>query len=622
MLRDSLRRFLADRAPIATYVRDAYEGDGVGRDDPVWRGLAELGVLGLLVPEEHGGAGGGMVDAAVALEELGRAVNPAPFTSSAVGAVSLVLAAGEEREHRFLLPGLADGTTIGTLALYEPETRYAWSTPATTARRDGDGWRIDGTKVHVADGATATLLLVTARDDAGDVGVFAVQAGPDAADGAVVVEPMATVDGSRKVARATLTGAAGWRLGAGDATRRGGADPRPPRRGIRRRRCRRGRARPRARRGVRQGAGAVRPADRRVPSHPAPVLGHAAHRRARPRGRATTRAGPPTTRPPKRPTAPRRSPPRSRARPSRSSAAPRSRCSAASGSRGNTTSTSSTSDSSRCRSPSAPPTTTSPSSPPSSSTPDHRRADVPPRPHDRTPPRATPPRNVIRIDFVAVAAGFRHQKRFRARHMERPGIVAATSSRLPPHQLDHVEEGTRMSNGSALTRLSPICRRQLGLFTRVEANSVGVSDDAIRRLVASGLVERISPRVFRVASAAKSWHQDVLAACLDGGPECVASHRTAAALHGFDGFALGGIIEVLVPMEKRHRRADVIVHHTRGLPAEDRTTQGAIPVDDDRAHTERPGCCRSGRHRRRSARRRRASVGAGTQSRSLAAIAP
>jgi alkylation response protein AidB-like acyl-CoA dehydrogenase len=167
------------------------------------------------VPEEYGGAGGGLVDAAVALEELGRVVNPAPFTTSAVGAVSLILAAGGEREHRFLLPDLADGTTIGALALYEPETRYAWTTPATTARRDGDGWRLAGTKVHVADGATASLLLVTARDDEGDVGVFAVQAGADASG--VVIEPMATVDGSRKVARATFTDAPGWRLGAGDA---------------------------------------------------------------------------------------------------------------------------------------------------------------------------------------------------------------------------------------------------------------------------------------------------------------------------------------------------------------------------------------------------------------------
>jgi alkylation response protein AidB-like acyl-CoA dehydrogenase len=211
MLRDSVRRLLAERAPIATYVRDTYDGHGPGADD-VWQGLAELAVIGLLVPEEVGGTGGGMVDAAVVLEELGRALSPAPYASSAIGAVSLVLASGSEREHSFLLPGLADGSTIGTAALFEPGRRYSWTAPSTTARYDGDMWRLDGTKVHVADGAVASLLLVTALDELGELGVFAVQA--DTPEVKVVATP--TVDGSRKFATVTLTGAAGWRLGDGD----------------------------------------------------------------------------------------------------------------------------------------------------------------------------------------------------------------------------------------------------------------------------------------------------------------------------------------------------------------------------------------------------------------------
>src|SRR5437764_82464 len=97
-LRDTLRRFLADRAPITPYVREHYSEAAFAVDD-VWRALAELGVVGLLVPEEHGGAGMGMVDAAVVLEELGRAVCPLPYQSSAVAAVSLVLDAGSPREH-------------------------------------------------------------------------------------------------------------------------------------------------------------------------------------------------------------------------------------------------------------------------------------------------------------------------------------------------------------------------------------------------------------------------------------------------------------------------------------------------------------------------------------------
>jgi acyl-CoA dehydrogenase len=214
MLRDSVRRFLADTAPI-TYERDAYESDGAdsGRDD-VWNGLRDIGAIGLLVPEEHGGAAMGMVDAAVVLEELGGALCPAPYASSAIGAVSLVLRAGAAREHSFLLPGLADGSTVGTVALYEEGTRYEWRNPSTTVEANGDMWRLTGAKVHVPDAAACNLFLVTARDPDGALGVFAVQGN----DAAVNVGPAQSVDGSRKEGRVELRGATGWRLGSGDAT--------------------------------------------------------------------------------------------------------------------------------------------------------------------------------------------------------------------------------------------------------------------------------------------------------------------------------------------------------------------------------------------------------------------
>ncbi len=213
MLRESVQRFLADKAPT-TYVRDVYDTDAsrLGHDD-VWAGLGDIGAIGLLVPHEFGGAGMGMVDAAVVLEELGRALCPAPYASTAVGAVSLVLMAGSPREHQFLLSGLADGSTIGTLALLEPGSRYRWREPASEARVDGEVWRLDGTKVHVADGDAANLFLATAHDPDGALGVFAIQR-----DDSVRVEGVPTVDGSRKQATVTFDGARAWRLGAGDAT--------------------------------------------------------------------------------------------------------------------------------------------------------------------------------------------------------------------------------------------------------------------------------------------------------------------------------------------------------------------------------------------------------------------
>jgi alkylation response protein AidB-like acyl-CoA dehydrogenase len=214
MLRESVRRFLGDKAPIS-YVRGAYESepDTLGRD-AVWTGLCDLGVVGLLVPEAHGGAGMGMVDAAVVLEELGGALCPAPYASSAVGAVSLVLAAGGDREHAFLLPGLADGSIVGTVAVFEAGARYLWASPASAAQADGEVWKVDGTKVHVADGNAAGLFLVTARDGDGVLGVYAVQRD----DARVSVDPTPNIDGSRKEATVTFSGARGWRLGAGDAS--------------------------------------------------------------------------------------------------------------------------------------------------------------------------------------------------------------------------------------------------------------------------------------------------------------------------------------------------------------------------------------------------------------------
>lgn len=134
-----------------------------------------------------------------------------------------------------------------------------------------------------------------------------------------------------------------------------------------------------------------------------------------------------------------------------------------------------------------------------------------------------------------------------------------------------------MRNGSKIAFLSNVAGRQLGLFTRSDAREAKISSEQLRHLVDRGIVERVTPRVFRFAATSRSWHQDVLAACLDGGTECVASHRTAAALHGFDGFR-ADVIEVLVPMHVRHRRKTAIVHHTRMLPALDRTRVGLIPV--------------------------------------------
>ena len=114
-LRESVRRFLDDRAPLS-WVRERYD-DPRGTTDEVWHGLADLGVLGLLVPERNGGAGMGMVDAAVVLEELGRSVHPSPYASSAVGATGLLVDLDAAGLFDDVLSDLAAGIAIATLGL-------------------------------------------------------------------------------------------------------------------------------------------------------------------------------------------------------------------------------------------------------------------------------------------------------------------------------------------------------------------------------------------------------------------------------------------------------------------------------------------------------------------------
>src|SRR5262245_5283142 len=137
LLAESVSRFLAERAPLAPYVRDRIDDDR-GTTAAVWQGLADLGVVGLLAPEEHGGAGMGMVDAAVVLAAQGRFVHPGPYTASAIGAISVVDLAGDDRDREAYLPQLACGATVGTVALWEPGLRAHWDEPGTLAVADGD----------------------------------------------------------------------------------------------------------------------------------------------------------------------------------------------------------------------------------------------------------------------------------------------------------------------------------------------------------------------------------------------------------------------------------------------------------------------------------------------------
>ncbi len=201
-LRSTVRQFLAATSAPAT-VRAVIESPE-GFDRSTWRQMAEqLGLQALLVPERYEGLGQGPVEAHVVFEEMGRALYPGPYFASAALATSALVCSGDEAAWRDLLPGIAAGSTIATVAVAEAHGRWdQGSATRSTARRSRDAWVLDGSKSFVPNGQVANLFLVTARTDAG-LSLFAV----DAADPAVEARALPSLDLTRRLAGLELAGA-------------------------------------------------------------------------------------------------------------------------------------------------------------------------------------------------------------------------------------------------------------------------------------------------------------------------------------------------------------------------------------------------------------------------------
>ena len=180
-LHATARRWVEDRCPPSVARRAL---DAPHERPPFWGELAELGWLGLHLPEEHGGSGGGLGDLAVVLEELGRACAPGPFLPTVL-AGAVIGRAGSAAQRGELLPGLADGSAVGAVA---------WSGAAEVERR-GSAVTLSGRLGPVLGGAGASLLVVPAD------GRWVVLD-----RSAVEVVPLAGVDGTRDVAEVRLDG--------------------------------------------------------------------------------------------------------------------------------------------------------------------------------------------------------------------------------------------------------------------------------------------------------------------------------------------------------------------------------------------------------------------------------
>jgi len=209
-LRQTVRRFLENESNEQT-VRKLMETER-GYDAKTWERMAsELSLVGLIIPEQHGGAGLGPVELAIVMEEMGRVLFCGPYLSTAVLGAAAILHATDDATKAKLLPTIASGKAIATLAFVEEHGRWDAESIAMRATREGSRWKLSGVKDYVLDGAIANIVLVAARTDNG-LGLFQVEGKFERAS-------LPTLDLTRKLARLSFSDTPAALLsGGGDAT--------------------------------------------------------------------------------------------------------------------------------------------------------------------------------------------------------------------------------------------------------------------------------------------------------------------------------------------------------------------------------------------------------------------
>ena len=200
LLKDQVKRFLHDKAPLSV-TRRILDGTETHAAE-VWKGLADLGALGVAVPEAYGGMGLGALEMCVIAEEVGRACAPVPFQSSACLATGALLKFGSDAQKAKWLPKMVAGTAIGTLAVAEGARS---GPPAATLTGD----KLSGTKIPVIDGEAAHFAIVMAGGAGGASMVLA-----DLTASGVTRRRVDTHDPTRKQAELVFANASAELLGA------------------------------------------------------------------------------------------------------------------------------------------------------------------------------------------------------------------------------------------------------------------------------------------------------------------------------------------------------------------------------------------------------------------------
>jgi len=197
-LKDSARAFLGGECPTPVLRKIMAGEDGYPRE--LYAEVAKLGWSGLIVPEEFGGAGLGMLDMAMILEEGGYAAMPGPFLfSSVLAASALKLGGSKELNSKWLAP-LAEGKAIGTVAVVESAGSIEAADIATVASKSGAGWRLSGIKMFVPYANVADFVVVAARNEAGEILLFVV----DTKSPGVTVRSLKNLDLTRRVSSVEL----------------------------------------------------------------------------------------------------------------------------------------------------------------------------------------------------------------------------------------------------------------------------------------------------------------------------------------------------------------------------------------------------------------------------------
>ncbi|MCA1397551.1 acyl-CoA dehydrogenase family protein [Bradyrhizobium sp. BRP56] len=207
-MRDEARKFLSEQCPPKA-VREVLDGKAP-YDKALWKGLAEMGFLGVAIPEQFGGAGAGHLELCVIAEEMGRALAPVPFSSTVYLAAEAILIAGSDAQKQKWLPKIAAGEAIGTLALFEGKGNPSPKSIKVTA----NGGVLNGVKKPVPDGAIADFAVVAARTGSSgresDISLFIV----DLKAGGVEIKSLTNIDLTRGQAEFTFKDAKAEPLGA------------------------------------------------------------------------------------------------------------------------------------------------------------------------------------------------------------------------------------------------------------------------------------------------------------------------------------------------------------------------------------------------------------------------